>query len=130
RDDALDQQRLASPRSPPVWPRRRSRPARAPSTRPSPEGRDPAEALSKLHDLGFFFFEKRVDLGHVTIGEFLNLVLRAALVILRDELLLQQVLEMAQCVAAHIADRDARVLALVPNRAHDLLAPLLGHGPS
>src|SRR5690606_28527371 len=33
----------------------------------------------------------------------------------------------AQRVAAHVADRDARVLALVPNDAHDLLAPLLGH---
>src|SRR5690606_41871745 len=69
-------------------------PGAGPEHAPEPEGRDPAEALSKLHDLGFFFFEKRVDLGHVTIGEFLNLVLRAALVILRDELLLQQVLEM------------------------------------
>src|SRR5690606_41440367 len=80
---------------------------------------------SNLHDLFFFLRERLVDLGDVFVGELLDLLLRAPIVILRHELLLQQVLEIVHDVAAHVADGNARILSLVPNDLRKVAAPFL-----
>src|SRR3546814_12051728 len=62
------------------------------------------------------------------VGELLDFVAAAALVVLRDLLLLEQVLDLADGVAADVADRDLGVLALVVDQLGELLAALLGEG--
>ena len=58
-----------------------------------------------------FSREHLVDLRDVLVGELLHVFLGAAVVVLGDELFLQHFLEVVHDVAAHVADRDARVLA-------------------
>src|SRR5882672_12497482 len=79
----------------------------------------------EFHDLGFFVLQERVDLSYVAVGELLNVLLRAAIVVLGDLLVLQQLLEIGQRLATHAAHGDASVLGLVPHDSHELLAALL-----
>src|SRR3546814_11488965 len=65
---------------------------------------------------------------YTTLFRSLDFVAAAALVVLRDLLLLEQVLDLADGVAADVADRDLGVLALVVDQLGELLAALLGEG--
>src|SRR3989440_1611308 len=60
------------------------------------------------------------------VGHLLHLVLRAALVVLRDLFFLERFLKVMDRVAAQVTDRDARVFRLVLDNLGELLAPLLG----
>src|SRR5688500_9313121 len=66
-------------------------------------------STSDRHEVRFFRLEGLVDLGDVAVGEFLDVVLGAALLVLRDLLLLEQVFQVLYCVAAHVAYCDAAV---------------------
>src|SRR4051812_1102966 len=82
-------------------------------------------APSDLHDLGLFGLQRVVELGHARVGELLELLLGAALVVLAG---LAGVLELAQVVhhvAADVADRHATLLGDVPDDLDELPAALL-----
>src|SRR5262245_5660132 len=87
-----------------------------------------AARISDLQQLFFFLGQHRVDVVDVPVRELLDLFLRAAVVVLGDESLLQHFLELVHDVVADGADRDARALRLVPRHLRELLAALLGHG--
>src|SRR5512135_929596 len=81
---------------------------------------------SDLHQFLFFLRDDVVHLGHVLVGELLDVVVGTAVVVLGDHLLLEHLLELLHHVAAHVADRDTRVLALVAHDLAELAAALLG----
>src|SRR5688572_19659073 len=64
-------------------------------------------------DLRFLGGNQPVDLGDRPVGELLDLVERASLLVLADLLVLQQLLRMLVGIAADVAHRDLGVLALV-----------------
>src|SRR5688572_8403542 len=67
-----------------------------------------------------------VDLGHRSVGELLHLVLRATLLVLGYQLVLQQLLQVLIGVAAQVAHRYFGLFALVTHDLGELLAALLG----
>src|SRR6185436_3429120 len=71
---------------------------------------------SELHDLGFFVLQKRVDHRDVAIRQLLNLLLAPPLVVLGDHLFLEQVLDVAERLAPHVAQRDAPRLGVRASR--------------
>src|SRR5262245_9252166 len=92
-----------------------------------PAACEAAAGISDLQQLFFFLGQHRVDVVNVPVRELLDLVLRAAVVVLGDEPLLQHVLQLVHEVVPDGADRDARALRLVPRDLRQLLAALFRH---
>src|SRR5690606_3148785 len=72
----------------------------------------PRSRPSYRHQFLFLRLDHLVDILDALVGELLDLVGGAAVVVLGDLLLLEQVLDLLQGVAADVADRDLGVLAL------------------
>src|SRR5919108_4308128 len=78
---------------------------------------------SDFRDLGFLALQELVDPADVVVGQLLDAVFRAVLLVGPDALLL---LEVVDDVAADIPNRDATLLRDLPRDLHELLPPLLG----
>src|SRR6185295_2068242 len=78
---------------------------------------------SDRQDLGFLGRRQPVDLADRPVGEALQLVERATLLVLGDRLVLGQLLGVVVGVAAQVADRDLRFLRGVPHDLGQLPAP-------
>src|SRR5262245_8736053 len=63
-----------------------------------------------VHEIGFLLLQRLFDLRDIAVGQLLDVVLGAALLILRKLVFLQHLLEMSVRIAAQVADRHARVL--------------------
>src|SRR5918992_116130 len=81
---------------------------------------------SNLHDLGLFALQQVVDLGGVLVGQLLDSILGAMLLVSADFAVLRQLLQVVDRVPAHVADGDPPVLGELTDDADELLAPLLG----
>src|SRR5690349_10281604 len=121
-------------RTPSLWPAWRGRP-RASAQRPLPSMMIAmclgiltagAAGCSHLHDFLFLGGELSVDVTDVLVGELLDVDLGLLLVVLRDQLFLERFLDVGDHVAAHVADRDARVLRVGTHHLGDVAAPFLG----
>src|SRR5690606_12544039 len=77
---------------------------------PIPDSRLPIPGSSYGHQFLFLGLNHLVDVLDALVGELLDLVAAAALVVLGDLLLLEQILDLLDRVAADIADRDLGVL--------------------
>src|SRR6186713_2892919 len=93
-----------------------------------PRGPCSAAALvpSDGQDLGFLGRGQAVDLADRPVGEPLQLVERAALLVLGDLLVLGQALGMVVGVAPEVTDRDLRLLRGMADDLGQFLPPLLG----
>jgi len=60
----------------------------------------------------------------VLVGQFLNVILRAPVIVLRDELFLEHFLQFIVDFAAHTTHRHARILRLGLDHLDDVAAPL------
>src|SRR3546814_1749342 len=99
-------------RAPARWPIIRGRRRRA-AHRPLPSmmtarWRGRVIEKSYRHQFLFLGLDHLVDVLDALVGELLDFVAAAALVVLRDLLLLEQVLDLADGVAAGVADRDRK----------------------
>src|SRR5690554_6070581 len=81
---------------------------------------------SDRHQLLFLGLDHLVDVLDRLVGDLLDLVLAATLLILGDLLFLEQFLGLLDGVAADGADRDLGILALAVHHLGQLLAALLG----
>src|SRR5919201_1591325 len=79
-----------------------------------------------LEDLGFLALEELVDLLRVLVRELLDALLGAVLLVLADLALVDELLEVVDDVAPHVADSDAAVLGHPAHDLDELLTPLLG----
>src|SRR5512139_555634 len=126
--------------TPSLWPAWRGSP-RAAAQRPLPSmmiatwrgsvmlgnpGLRRSGSRSDRQDFLFLHRQLLVDVGDGLVGELLDLILGAALVVLGDQLLLQRFLHLGQHVAAHVAHADAGVLGILAHHLQDVLAALLG----
>src|SRR5262249_34699320 len=77
---------------------------------------------------GFFFFYPRppIQLAHVAVGHLLDLVMRPAIVVFGDGLVLQQLLDGLVAVPADVAHRHAMILGYSMKLLDQLLAALFG----
>src|SRR6476661_6179345 len=78
---------------------------------------------SHLHDLGFFVLQQIVDRLRVVVGQLLDAVLGAALIVAAD---LLQVLQVLHGVTAHVSYRDPPLLRDLPHHLDELDTTLLG----
>src|SRR5690606_5032743 len=85
-----------------------------------------AAPLSDFEDLGLFVLANLVRLVDVAVGELLDLLLGAALIVFADELLLEHLLDLCQGIAPDVPDRDAALLHLLPHNPDQSLATLFG----
>src|SRR5438477_10725732 len=83
-------------------------------------------APSYRHQVLLFFRDQPVDVGDRLVGELLDLGLGALVVVLAHLVLLLEVLHVGDRVAADVAHRDLRVLALVLHDLRHLAPALLG----
>src|SRR3546814_7454601 len=76
----------------------------------------------------FFFLGRRrfIDLGNILISQLLHIGLATLLVIGRDFLVLDQILDRLVGVTPHIADRDLGVLHFALDDLGEVFAALLG----
>src|SRR3990170_6603275 len=81
---------------------------------------------SDLRDVLLLGRDELVHLADEAVGELLDRLFGALVVVLGDELFLEQVLEMGVGVAPHVADRDLGVFALRAHVLTELFAALLG----
>src|SRR2546426_86316 len=82
--------------------------------------------VSDFEDLLLFVFQEFVDLVHAIVGELLERLLGAVLVVAADVAFLLQLAEVVHDVAAHVAYGYAAVLSDAAYDADELLAALLG----
>src|SRR3954469_7178566 len=85
-----------------------------------------AAARLPVQELAVLLLLHLVDGGDVGVGRLLDLVERAALVVLRDGVILQELLEAIVGVAAHLAEAVAGLLGELVHHLRHFLAPLLG----
>src|SRR4051812_32807518 len=85
-----------------------------------------ASGPSDGEDLGFLGRGEAIDLADRAVGEPLQLVEGAALLVLGDRLVLGEPLGVVVGVAAEIADRDLRLLGRMADHLGQVLAPLFG----
>ena len=78
-----------------------------------------------LHDLGLFALQEVLDLRDVLVGELLDAILGAPLLVVADVAVLDELLEVVHDVAAHVSDRDPSLFGEVLDDLHELLAPFL-----
>src|SRR5688500_4469215 len=83
-------------------------------------------AASDFHDLCFFSLQELVDLVRVLVGELLDAILGAVLLVDAHLARTDELLQVMHDVAADVADGDAPLLGEVAHDLHELLAPLLG----
>src|SRR5262249_46390142 len=76
-----------------------------------------------LHDFGFFVLQKLVDLLRVLVGQLLDALLSAALVVGADLALVDELLQMLHRVAADLPDGDAVLLRQPAHDLDEVLAP-------
>src|SRR5512139_1669667 len=79
---------------------------------------------SDLQQFFFLLVHHGIDVRDVLVRELLHFLVRLALDVLGDHLLLEHLLEVLQHVTAHVADRDARVLGFVLDHLGEVLAAL------
>src|SRR5262249_11417573 len=79
------------------------------------------------HGEDFLFLRRQhlVDLADRLVGRFLHLLARALALVLADLVLLLELLEHVETVAAHVPHRDPRRLGVFVRDLDQLLAPLL-----
>ena len=77
-----------------------------------------------LH-FGFFVLHEVVDRLRVLVGQLLHLSLAAALLVVADLAVADELLEVLHHVAANVPDRDLALLAVLAHELDELLAPLL-----
>src|SRR5690606_8248865 len=128
---------MLTARAPARWPTMRGRLRRA-AQRPLPSMmmamcrgtliRKPGAGSSYRHQFLFLRLDHLVHGLDGLVGDLLDLVLAAALLVLADFLFLQQVLDLLVSVAADVADRDLGVLAFLVHHLGQLAASLLGQG--
>src|SRR6266568_2702078 len=87
------------------------------------EARSPTGELH-LHDLGLFVFQELVDRVRVLLGQLLDALFGAALVVLSDLALTGKLFHMVDGIAADVPHGHAPVLRDLPDELHQLLAPL------
>src|SRR3546814_17720307 len=80
---------------------------------------------SDLHDLLLLLSERIVDPLDVIVGELLDLVRPAAMLVLGDVSVLFHLLELLHAVAAHVAHGDAALLSVFVGDLAKLLAAVL-----
>src|SRR5450755_1081551 len=85
-----------------------------------------ASDSSDRHQVGFLGVQGLVDFADVAIGEFLDVVLRPALVVFGDGLGLEQFFEVGDGIASDIAHGNACGLGLLVHDLHQFLSSLLG----
>src|SRR5829696_2359605 len=78
-----------------------------------------------LHDLGLFALQKILDLRDVLVGQLLDAVLGAPLLVVPDVAVLDELLEVVHDVAAQGSDREPALPGEVLDDLHELLAPFL-----
>src|SRR3954471_22281009 len=83
------------------------------------------ESGSHLEDLGFLGLEVRLELGDLGVGELLQLLVAALLVVGADVAVVLELLEVVHDVAAHAADLHAAVLGQAVGDLHQLAPALL-----
>src|SRR5215217_3033601 len=81
---------------------------------------------SNLEDLFFLALEQGVELLGLLVGELLQRLLGAMLVVGARLARVPQLAEVVHRVAADVADRDLALLGEAPDHLDELLAPLLG----
>src|SRR5690242_12963751 len=81
---------------------------------------------SDLHDLGFLALQQLVDLVHVLVGELLDAILGAVLLVAADLAVVDELFEVVDRVAPDVPDRDLALLRHLADDLDELLAPLLG----
>src|SRR5260370_31578142 len=77
--------------------------------------------LLDFQDLFLFDPRRLVKLAHVCVGHLLDLVMRAALFVFRNDLVFEESLDRLVAVAADVADRHAMVLRHFLELFHQLL---------
>src|SRR6478735_6160134 len=85
-----------------------------------------ARSASDLHDLRFLALQQLVDLVDVVVRELLDALLGPVLLVAAGVTLVDQLLEVVDRVAAHVAHGDLPLLRHVAHDLDELLAPLLG----
>src|SRR5258706_6331401 len=92
---------------------------------PAPMARHPVLSTrhSDLHDVRFLVLQHTGHFVDVLVGELLDLVEAALLVVLGDLVALQHLLELFVAVAADLADGGSRFLGHVVAAFDELLAP-------
>src|SRR5580765_608144 len=116
------------------WPRLRGRRRRS-AQRPLPSmtiamwrgmrGADSASIELHRHQLVFLELDDAVDVLDELVGELLDIVFGARVLVLGDLLFLEELLDVMERVATHVAHGDLRVLAFVRDVLGKLLAALL-----
>src|SRR5215211_1159683 len=81
---------------------------------------------SDLEDLFFLALEQGVELLDLLVGELLQRLLGAVLVVGTGLARVAQLAQVVHGVAADVADRDLALLGQAAHHLHQLLAPLLG----
>src|ERR1041385_6964682 len=84
-----------------------------------------APSASNLQDFGFLALEQLVDLLRVLVRQLLDALLGPVLLVLADLALVDELLQVVDDVAPHVADGNAPVLGHPADDLHELLAPLL-----
>src|SRR5262249_18941071 len=90
----------------------------------NPASRD---MTSDLEQLDFLVFDQLVNVGYVLVGQVLELLLRAANLILARLTVLDQPLQLLLGLAPDVANGDLGLLALVPGHLDHVASALLGH---
>src|SRR5690606_4013937 len=83
---------------------------------------------SDLEEFRFLVLEDLVNDGHEAVSQVIKFLLRAPTLVLAHLAVLDQPVQLLFCLAPHVANRDLRLLALVPRPLDHLSAPFLGHG--
>src|SRR5215207_4171158 len=128
---AASRSRALTVSAPASWPAATDRP-RCLAQRPLPSVMMATyEALtgrgsSHLEDLVFLALEQGVELLGLLVGELLQRLLGAVLVVGAGLARVAQLAQVVQRVTADVADRDLALLGEPADHLHELLAPLLG----
>lgn len=78
-----------------------------------------------MHDFGFLYTQGGIDLADEVIRHFLDLALVALFVVLADRLILEQLFQGVETIAADMTDRDSRLFGVFMRNLRHFLAPLL-----
>src|SRR5690606_21162824 len=107
---------------------RRQRPPTQPRNRTTPVSNAIVHRTSyignglDLHDVGLVGLAEVIERTGVAIGEILEAILGAPLVVLGDQLLVLHLAQIVERLAAYVAQRDLRLLDLLAHHLHQALA--------
>src|ERR1700722_1336889 len=88
--------------------------------------RNTGDRLLDLHQFLFLVRHRLIDVRHMLVGELLNVILRATVLVLRDELFLEHLLQVVHHFAAHVAHRDPRSFRFRAHNLRDVAPPFFG----